>query len=300
MNKPFFSIIIPVYNRAYCINDTIKSCLEQSFDDFEIILADDGSTDNLEEAISEIVKQNPDKVKLCKLKKNMGVSAARNFGVEQASGSYIAYLDSDDRFHPNKLESYYNKIKEYNFPKDTVFYTIYELSREGRPPIIKNSRAKKDNESVMEYHFGNFEGAINTCTCLAKELALTHKFQVGLSVCEDIKVALDIEKSGGKFVWLGEEEAKTIVSDERRTDRLSQGNNYKKLKYWYELVKDDMTPRIQGRLKAKRLAPMLVYSNLPKAILMVLSATFRGHLRPMEIPRVFYRLARSFIARLRS
>jgi len=101
MHKPLVSIIIPTYNRAHCIEQAIRSALKQTFRDFELIIADDGSTDGTEQAVTRLGEPAVRFVR----KANGGCSSARNFGVANANGKYVAFLDSDDEWDPRWLET---------------------------------------------------------------------------------------------------------------------------------------------------------------------------------------------------
>jgi glycosyltransferase involved in cell wall biosynthesis len=94
------SVIIPTYNRAEKVCRAISSVIDQTYRDIEIIVIDDASIDNTIERLNEFGKQ----IKIIQHEKNMGVSAARNSGIEVATGEYIALLDSDDYWLPEKLE----------------------------------------------------------------------------------------------------------------------------------------------------------------------------------------------------
>lgn len=96
--SPLVSIIIPTYNSGKTIIQTIESVKNQTYTNYEIIVVDDGSTDGTVEILKTIKG-----IKLI-TQANQGVSAARNRGIEEAKGDYIAYLDSDDLWHPQKLE----------------------------------------------------------------------------------------------------------------------------------------------------------------------------------------------------
>ncbi|MFQ5483536.1 MAG: glycosyltransferase family 2 protein, partial [Nitrospinaceae bacterium] len=98
--RPEVSVIIPTYNRAWSLPATVDSVLGQTFQDFELIVVDDGSTDGTE----SLVREMPGAVYL-PLRENAGVSAARNRGMERARGRFICFLDSDDRWLPGKLEA---------------------------------------------------------------------------------------------------------------------------------------------------------------------------------------------------
>ena len=98
---PKVSVIIPTYNRAGYIIETVDSVRNQSFQDYEIIIIDDGSKDNTRETLSDYIEENTIRYFF---QENRGESAARNRGISEADGEYIAFLDSDDLFLPPKLE----------------------------------------------------------------------------------------------------------------------------------------------------------------------------------------------------
>lgn len=115
------SVVIPLYNKSQWIVGTIQTVLNQRFQDFEIVVVDDGSTDD-----------GPSKVKSigdCRIRlvcqSNAGVSAARNRGIEEARGEFIAFLDADDEWHPNYLAT--QKALIENYPACDVFATNYEF-----------------------------------------------------------------------------------------------------------------------------------------------------------------------------
>ncbi|MFC6722080.1 glycosyltransferase family 2 protein [Halobacteriaceae archaeon SHR40] len=102
------SVVIPTYNRADSIEQAIDSALGQSLSDIEVIVVDDGSTDATAETVSRI---NDQRLTFIQHKKNKGGSAARNTGIDHASGKYIAFLDSDDTWKATKLEKQLNLLK---------------------------------------------------------------------------------------------------------------------------------------------------------------------------------------------
>jgi glycosyltransferase involved in cell wall biosynthesis len=100
-SNPEVSVIIPTYNRAASIGDSIRSVLSQSFQNFEIIIVNDGSTDDTEKIISEI---SDVRIRLVSHESNRGAPAARNTGIQSSKGEFVAFLDSDDRWLPDKLQ----------------------------------------------------------------------------------------------------------------------------------------------------------------------------------------------------
>ena len=126
---PKISVVIPVYNKAKYLAQTIQSVLEQDFTDFELILIDDGSTD----ASDTIIQKFKDQRLKTLRQANQGVAIARNKGVSLATSPLIAFLDADDIWFPNHLSEIYSLYQ--NFPDAVFFGTAYKLN-------FKNKRFK--------------------------------------------------------------------------------------------------------------------------------------------------------------
>ena len=117
---PKVSIIIPTFNRANFIGEAIKSVINQTFMDWELFIIDDGSADNTAEVVSRFLK---DKRVKYSFKENEGVSSARNYGMKLALGTYVAFLDSDDRWSPEKLQ-YQIEFLDHNDDIDLVYTPV--------------------------------------------------------------------------------------------------------------------------------------------------------------------------------
>ena len=124
--NPKVSVIIPTYNRAILLGRAIESVLNQTFQDFELIIIDDGSTDNTDEVIKEFQKKD-NRIVYLKHDKNRGGSAARNTGIKASRGEYIAFLDSDDEWLPEKLEKQINVFKKLSDNIGLVYSGYYEV-----------------------------------------------------------------------------------------------------------------------------------------------------------------------------
>ncbi len=112
--NPLVSVIIPMFNSAKCIPQTLESLLHQTMPDFEVIVVDDCSTDNSVEVVESFAERFGGRLKGLKLKKNTGTPGLpRNFGIQRARGKYIAFLDSDDLFTPTALEELTTLAEEY-------------------------------------------------------------------------------------------------------------------------------------------------------------------------------------------
>jgi len=132
------SVIIPTHNRSKYISKAIKSALDQTYKDFEIVIVDDGSIDNTEAVVSVFgSKRNGIRIKYIKHKKNMGVAAARNTGIINSTGKYVTFLSSDDRWLPTKLEKQYALFQRPKYDNLGVVSVnvIYRTPRAGKKAI---------------------------------------------------------------------------------------------------------------------------------------------------------------------
>lgn len=116
-----FSIVIPTYNRASFIQKTIQSVLDQTYQNFEVIIVDDGSTDNTEEIVASIKDSRLTYFK----KKNEERARARNFGANLAKGKYVNFLDSDDTLYPTHLSQALKMIEINDFPE--IFHLNFDI-----------------------------------------------------------------------------------------------------------------------------------------------------------------------------
>ena len=107
--KPLFSIILTTYNRSHFLPRAIRSVLQQTFKDFELIIVDDHSSDNTQQVVAAF---NDNRITYIQQTHNQGVSTARNTGIQQANGEYICFLDDDDEYLPDFLQEIDNFLKK--------------------------------------------------------------------------------------------------------------------------------------------------------------------------------------------
>ena len=122
--NPLFSIIIPAYNAGKFLGKAVDSVLNQDFDDYELIIVDDGSKDNTLEICNTYAEKFKDKV-IVVSKGNNGVSAARNTGIKKACGQYILFIDADDYIEPNSLSTLSDRIIQLNYPDIVIFGFLF-------------------------------------------------------------------------------------------------------------------------------------------------------------------------------
>lgn len=132
---PTVSVVIPTYNRAHLLKRAIQSVLNQTYQDFELIIVNDGSTDETEEVIKTFAD---DRISYIRHDKNRGMSIALNSGLERARGEFIAFQDSDDEWIPNKLERQMEVFK--NLPEHFgVIYTSFVHIKGDRRKLLPPS-----------------------------------------------------------------------------------------------------------------------------------------------------------------
>ena len=132
------SIIVPVYNAARYIAETIEMVNAQTYKDWELILVDDASRDDSVLVIEEIIRSQGKRIRLIKKNRNEGAAAARNSGIDAAAGQYIAFLDADDIWREDKLEKQIRFMEE----KEAAFsFHSYEFGDENARPTGKVVKA---------------------------------------------------------------------------------------------------------------------------------------------------------------
>jgi len=158
--SPLISIIIPLYNSGMFITATIDSVLNQSYTNWELLLIDDASMDNTV-AVAKTFQAKDSRINLYKNRTNKGTAYCRNRATELSKGTFIAFLDSDDLWHPGKLE------KQLNFMQDHscfVSYTSYQLINEVGKSLHKRVAALPQltyRKQLKNNYIGNLTGMYN-------------------------------------------------------------------------------------------------------------------------------------------
>lgn len=161
---PFFSVVIPLYNKRNYVAAAIESVLAQTFGDFELLIVDDASTDGS----AAVAKTFPDdRIRVISHERNKGLSATRNTGIREANADYVAFLDADDTWKPAFLETISQLIDSYR--EASVFATKYEEVHPGgrrlehhfdvSDGIVDNFFLRNLNQSIYNY----------SCVCIAKK-----------------------------------------------------------------------------------------------------------------------------------
>lgn len=184
---PKISVVIPLYNKEKSVASTLRTVLNQTFTDYEIVIVNDGSTDN---SVAEVEKVQDDRIRLIH-QQNAGVSAARNRGIKEAKGDLIAFLDADDEWKPEYLATQYYLFQKY--PECSVFACNYEFrNAEGNvtPTIIhKLSFAGEDGILINYFEVASYSNPpICSISIMVKKSAIRAigGFPVGIKSGEDL------------------------------------------------------------------------------------------------------------------
>ena len=176
------SIVVPVHNTEKFIRDTISSVLNQTIDNYELILVNDASTDNTITILKEY--ENNKRIKIIDLKDNVGAAEARNIGIKCSIGNYLCFLDADDYWNPNKLEKQINFMKE----KACAFsFTGYEFADSNLNPLNKKVRVPK---------------TLNYNQLLRNTTIFTSTVMFNLNKINDDMIKFPIVKSEDTALWL--------------------------------------------------------------------------------------------------
>lgn len=121
-SEPLVSIVMPVYNRSYCIGDAVRSCIDQNYKNWELIIVDDGSDDS-EQLVRKLQRFDDERIRYFRLDHSGNISFLRNFGNSKAKGDYIVVHDSDDMAYPNRLKVVMDTFTSTN--TDVAYHGMY-------------------------------------------------------------------------------------------------------------------------------------------------------------------------------
>lgn len=222
---PLFSIVIPIYNRANLICDTIRTVLAQTVSDFEVVVVDDGSSDDPEAAVRTL---GDPRVRVVR-QENAGGGAARNRGIDEARGQYIAFLDSDDKFLPHKLERI---SAELPLGDSEVLYSPMFVDRGVGKLWVRPERGIRPGEDVGEYLFVQNQFIQTSTIVLPTKLAQRVKFNGALRKGQDLDFCLRLQHAGASFRML--DEPLIVWLDATEVGRTSHLSGYQPVLNWLD------------------------------------------------------------------
>jgi glycosyltransferase involved in cell wall biosynthesis len=252
---PFFSIVVPTYNRADLLGVAIESVLKQTYSDWELVIVDDGSTDNT----AEVVKNYGDARIRYIYQTNAERSAARNNGIAQATGRYICFLDSDDYYLPERLILLFSEITKINCPV-AMFYTGVMIDKNGK--LSRQATDYKRYKDVFDSIAGNFIGCPQAC--ISREILEEFKYHTGFRIGEDMELWLRIAQ---KYPVTYLDEQYTFVAlehDDRSVNVMKYNSGAEQFKLFQHIFDEGhsgtkISPEIKRHLLAGALHAMARY-----------------------------------------
>ena len=272
MALPFFTVIIPVYNRAAALQDAIASVLAQTCQDFEILVVDDGSKDDPESVAESF---NDPRIRFIR-QENEGGGMARNTAIDAAIGRYIAPLDSDDTYLPHHLAALKALLKNPdNASGNLVGYARLVVDRgEGRT-FLKPPCGIRPGEDMGEYLLCD-RGFVPTITlAVPREIAQRVRYHVNLRPAEDTDFAIRLALAGCRFQML--EEPGAVWNDAPDPKRTSASAGTVRMATWLKQMKPRMTAKAWYGARGWAFAKLVMRERgrIP-ALMLTLQAIGRG------------------------
>ena len=205
-SRPRVSVVIPAYNAARYLRRSVGSALAQTLPDLEVIVVDDGSSDATSELALALAAADP-RVRLLRNESNLGVSVARNRGIEAARGEWVAFLDADDAFLPERLDRLLAAGEDADVVSDDVYRVEADgttawstLRRRPLPPLELDAPRWLRAADVFRYHLGILVPAVRRRFLQQQAV----RFEPTLSIHEDGLFCLDLLLHGARWLQVPE------------------------------------------------------------------------------------------------
>lgn len=283
MAAPFFSIIIPVFNRAAVLRQALESVRAQSFQDFEIVVVDDGSKDDPRAVVESFADPRMRYIH----QPNAGGGAARNRGIDEAKGDFVAFLDSDDVFLPHHLASMQALLEGTD---RLVGYARVRVDRGDGRIFLKPPRAIAAHEDMACYLLCDRGFTPIITVALPRDAAQRIRFHEKLRAAEDTDFAIRLAEAGYHFRML--EEPGAVWNDGFDPNRQSAGSSrdVAELGQWLQ----EMRPRISARAwhgaRGWAYAKQIVRQRPLAALGLYMKAVLRGCYRPSLAAVIFLQI----------
>lgn len=232
MEEELISIIIPVYNTSQYLDRCLKSVINQTYKNIEIIIINDGSTDNSEQ-IALNYAQNNQKIKVKSIK-HSGVANARNIGLKLATGLYVGFVDSDDYIEPDMFECLYKNKKKYNADISMIAFRKIKNNKVIEEHKTKNIKVLNKQEFIKEYLRLKEIKAHFTNKLFSRDLFSNIKFPINKNY-EDDGIILKIADKINNFVLVDI----SLYNYCLRTNSITHKDDMKTRQDFYDITYDN-------------------------------------------------------------
>jgi len=248
MNRaPFFSVIIPTYNRATLLPKAIESVFAQTYTDWELIIIDDASTDNTKEVVEEY---SDNRIRYYKNDVNLERSASRNRGIEASKGQYICFLDSDDVFLSQRLELLKSEIEKR---QTQVFMVFTDLVYNNGILLSYSNEKMQSYKSIFDFLTDNIIGVPQVC--IHRNILENIQFNPDIRIAEDLELWLRIAKAYNVTYFENQPTVMAYEHEERSVNLKKHNSGQQQLSALrYIFSKEHSGRHILKKFKKKRLS----------------------------------------------
>ena len=238
MKQSLVSVIMPVYNAKKIVAESVQSIQTQTYSDWELLAVDDGSQDSSIEILTALSEKDQ-RIRLFRQKQNGGVAEARNRGIQEADGQYLAFLDSDDLWRPEKLAKQVAFMKEHHVAISATAYGVIDETGK-KAGVDRHFMGVKDGDGYRSYDFQDLlkGNALGCLTVMMNREALQEQGYKGKIAFpqirhEDYALWLSILRQGVKAYALDE-----VLADYRINSTSVSGNRWRSAKWTYTIYRD--------------------------------------------------------------
>ncbi len=289
MSSPLVSVIIPCYNRADIIGRAMRCVQRQTFCDWEMIIVDDGSQDDLAAAVGAFA--DDPRIRLVRHPVNRGVSAARNTGTAAATGRFVAFLDSDDEWIPEKLERQAAATMRAKDPDDVFCVTQSWIVLSDRKRLVRPLKGPMPGRSFAEFIYVDGGFAQTSTFFLSTSLARQFPFCEQLKLMEDHLFFIGVGNSGAEYLLVPE--PLSVWHNEGRPDRLSGADNIpqwqKAMDAFAEEARGLIPPLVLLAAEARYISGRIWQTAPIASIKLLVRARLAGALTTRQVAAVFCR-----------
>ena len=282
---PAVSVVIPVFNRGDLLARALRSVAAQTFADWEAIVVDDASSEDLAGSLGPLL--GDPRISIVRQACNAGAAAARNRGIEAARGRYIAFLDADDEWRPEKLGRQMDAVGRETSGGPVICLTRVQKLFDGGRSIIRPVRPKQPTERFDEFVY--VQGSLTQTSSFLVDRQLARKIRFrDLGQYEDHLFFIEAGQHGARYVFVSE--PLTLYHAEKSTVRLSANQSLEACEHYLDIVRPILSEKALLAFQVRYMArhtmhrhplaalKLLAYAMSRRAIRLRYAVTFLRHL----------------------
>jgi glycosyltransferase involved in cell wall biosynthesis len=274
MQAPDFSIVIPAFNRPEELRRTLASCRSQTHETFEVLVIDDGSSEDL----GRVVRDFEDPRFIYIRQENAGACAARNRGIDAARAPWIALLDSDDIFHPRKLEICAKFIADRTWESGgeapAMIYHLIDVDRGAGKVWRQPERLPRPDETLAEFLFCAHQHIMTSAMLVRTDVARSIRFDETMPMWQDLDFKVRLAHAGHAAIPI--DRSLGGYDDTGSAGRVSRGRHKARLTAWLESARPWMSEKAHAGFRANVLAAHFARETPLRSALDIAMGVIRG------------------------